>query len=410
MGCPVSNTELVLDELCAWLPGLDVSGLEEAGLKGLLVHVRSVQRCLDGLVARVHQRAERLAADCRCGSGDETVRGSGGSAVGARQARNESKRATTVDSVDGLGEALSSGEISGDHVDSVGRHLGKLTDEQRQSIDDDDVVGKAKSLPVDQFDRKMKRLADKARHDHGLADMKAKRAASEFRHWFDHKTGMGRFAGSVDPERYEALVNAVEQHGSRLAAAGQASGEPVTRDQHLAVEALVGLVTSSGGRDARNRLPSVTVVVDHDTIVHRAHDNSVAQTENGHDLAPETIARLCCDATIRRVTLDNTGVPINVGRKYRTAADAQWAAIKTVHNGCAWDGCTAPINFCQAHHIREWEHGGPTDLDNLIPLCSRHHHRVHEGQWHIKMLPDRSLETMKPNGAHHTTVPPPTRK
>ena len=53
----------------------------------LLVHVRSTQRCLDGLVARVHDRAERLAAQGRCGSGDETLRGDGESAVGSRQAR-----------------------------------------------------------------------------------------------------------------------------------------------------------------------------------------------------------------------------------------------------------------------------------------------------------------------------------
>jgi hypothetical protein len=111
---------------------------------------------------------------------------------------------------------------------------------------------------------------------------------------------------------------------------------------------------------------------------------------------------------MRRVTLDN-GVPIDVGRHYRTATDAQWAAIKAIHSTCAWGGCDAPISWTQLHHIHEWKHGGPTDLDNLVPLCSRHHHRVHEGKWSIKLLPDRTLEIHKPDGTHHQTVQPPQR-
>jgi hypothetical protein len=31
------------------------------------------------------------------------------------------------------------------------------------------------------------------------------------------------------------------------------------------------------------------------------------------------------------------------------------------------------------HHLLEWEHGGTTDLSNLVLLCRRHHVAVHEG-------------------------------
>jgi hypothetical protein len=30
-----------------------------------------------------------------------------------------------------------------------------------------------------------------------------------------------------------------------------------------------------------------------------------------------------------------------------------------------------------------WLDGGPTDLDNLVPLCSRHHHLHHEGRFRL---------------------------
>ena len=37
-------------------------------------------------------------------------------------------------------------------------------------------------------------------------------------------------------------------------------------------------------------------------------------------------------------------------------------------------------------------------LENLIPLCSRHHHVVHEGGWNLKMLPDRTTVWTRPDG------------
>ena len=41
---------------------------------------------------------------------------------------------------------------------------------------------------------------------------------------------------------------------------------------------------------------------------------------------------------------------------------------------------------------------GPTDLANLIPLCSRHHHVVHEGGWHLTLHPDRTIALRRPDG------------
>ncbi len=42
---------------------------------------------------------------------------------------------------------------------------------------------------------------------------------------------------------------------------------------------------------------------------------------------------------------------------------------------------------CEPHHIEYWENGGRTDLSNLVPLCSRHHHAAHEGGWKLKLDP-----------------------
>lgn len=148
------------------------------------------------------------------------------------------------------------------------------------------------------------------------------------------------------------------------------------------------------------------VITDKQTLTDGPHEHTIRETRNGMDLSAEAITRLCCDAILQRVVIDAEGVPINVGRAQRTATPAQWAALNTMHSTCAWAGCDRPIGWCQAHHILEWDHNGPTDLDNLVPLCSTHHHRVHEGHWTIKLLPNRTLKIYQPNGTHHTdTVP-----
>jgi hypothetical protein len=329
--------------------------------------------------------------------------------VGAGQARREARRVEVAAEVSGVAEALAAGEVSGEHVDALARHAEKLSAEQRAGFDFDAAVEQAKQLPPETFNRYMKRAVEREQADHGLSDTMAKQAAAEFRHWFDDAAGMGRFSGSLDPERYEMLVAAVEQRCAALAAAGD-----VEKNRNLAAQALVELVVGAdpkggAGGGGAGRVPSILVVVDHATASGRVNARPIRQTANGYDIAAASLARLSCDAVLRRVTLDESGVPINVGRKYRTATDAQWAAIKAVHASCAWDGCDAPISWCQAHHIDEWEAGGSTDLANLVPLCSRHHHRVHEGRWSIRMKPDRSLEIVKPDGTHHCTVPTPMR-
>lgn len=403
MLCTSSEARTALSRFPVCAAALDVSAANEPDLRAVLAEVRAAQRCLDGLAMRIGVRANKLAAEGRSAPATETLRGDG--AVGARQARREATRAE-LGELAGIGEAVSAGEISGEHVDSIARHRARLPEELRDNFDLGSLVTRASGMPPETFDRLVKRRVDKASADRGLADIKAKQASSEFRHWFDRDTGMGRFTGALDPERYEVLTNAIDHHAAAITAAEIG----LHKDKNLAARALVELIADVGqSRDVRSRLPSILVVVDQETLVRGSHNRSVCQTEQGHDLPPESLARLACDATFRRVVLDGRGVPIDVGRQSRIATDGQWAAIKAIHTTCAWVGCAAPINWCQAHHINEWEKGGKTDLANLVPLCSRHHHRVHEGRWHIKLLPDRSLKIYRPGGEFHAAMPTPMR-
>ncbi|WP_460794377.1 HNH endonuclease, partial [Marisediminicola antarctica] len=41
-------------------------------------------------------------------------------------------------------------------------------------------------------------------------------------------------------------------------------------------------------------------------------------------------------------------------------------------------------SWCEAHHIKHWDRdNGPTNIDNGILLCRRHHLLLHDNHWEI---------------------------
>ena len=69
-------------------------------------------------------------------------------------------------------------------------------------------------------------------------------------------------------------------------------------------------------------------------------------------------------------------------------------------------GCTVRFDLCKIHHILWWRHGGATDLRNLLPLCIRHHHDVHDNGWQLQLTRDRALTVTLPDGTVLATGPP----
>jgi predicted restriction endonuclease len=67
------------------------------------------------------------------------------------------------------------------------------------------------------------------------------------------------------------------------------------------------------------------------------------------------------------------------------------------------------FDHCKIHHIRWWRNGGRTDLDNLLPVCFRHHDAIHHQGWVVELGPDRVLTLTLPNGEVMTTGPPTRR-
>ena len=125
--------------------------------------------------------------------------------------------------------------------------------------------------------------------------------------------------------------------------------------------------------------------------------------------------RLCCEAEILPVVLDADGEVLDLGHSQRLANRAQHRALRAMYRSCGFPGCDVAFDRCEIHHVDWWELAGPTNLDNLLPLCSHHHHLVHEGGWMLRIAPHRVITLMRPDGTTHytgTTVnrPPPANR
>ena len=90
-----------------------------------------------------------------------------------------------------------------------------------------------------------------------------------------------------------------------------------------------------------------------------------------------TLARLAEDAAISWLLMRGDRVVLDLGRAVRSATPAQRRALAARDKGCVV--CGRPPRWCDAHHLTEWEDGGPTDLANLVLLCRYHHHLLDRG-------------------------------
>jgi hypothetical protein len=81
--------------------------------------------------------------------------------------------------------------------------------------------------------------------------------------------------------------------------------------------------------------------------------------------------------------------PLFLGRSKRIASADQRIVLHARDIGCSFPGCTVPGYLTEAHHIREWADGGPTDVDNLTFACPAHHKLAGPApdQWHTAKGP-----------------------
>jgi hypothetical protein len=238
-------------------------------------------------------------------------------------------------------------------------------------------------------------------------DLAARRSLS----WQWDEDGSLMLRARLTPDQGAAFITAVEALApSRTRIANPVPPSPEDLDQR-AVEQEPG---PAADRVAARRADALLALVSGDTdatvergnaqvIVHLDASTGAARLEGGPEVPDATAERLACDARVQVLLDDRTGNRMYLGRARRLATPAQIAAL-TVRDGagCRFPGCTHTRHL-HAHHVRHWLHGGRTDVDNLVLICSFHHQVLHDHGYRIHRQTGR-WQFLRPDG---TAIPTP---
>ena len=137
-------------------------------------------------------------------------------------------------------------------------------------------------------------------------------------------------------------------------------------------------------------------------------DKAFAEIADGGVIPQSVLEEQFCNARIVGVVFSSKGLPLWRGPARPRPSKAQMDALIARYGGCG--GCGEHSTMCQAHHIRPRSQGGPTDIDNLMPLCWGCHDKVHYYDWQVVL--DGDLHTIAPPeriryGPAHAPDPPP---
>ncbi len=73
---------------------------------------------------------------------------------------------------------------------------------------------------------------------------------------------------------------------------------------------------------------------------------------------------------------------------------------------CVWTTCRRPAATCHLDHNTEHADGGETSVDNIAPLCPRHHKAKTERDWKLKQTGPREHTLTDPFGRQYTSGAP----
>ena len=312
----------------------------------------------------------------------------------SREAREVVSRGLVTEVAPEMASVLAAGDTTAAHVDALGRGL-KIAGAEREAFMAHlpELIEASTTMTASEFSHLVTETAKSVVTDDGLSTFERQKRETFFK-MRNESDGCLSVSGKFDPISASILKSKIGRLVENMFHSGdkEVSVEVmpwIEPNDHRQAQALIALV--NGASDTASDVPTraeIVVHVDLETLQHGLHAGGTCRTALGADLPVETVRRLACEAEILPVVLDGRSVPIDVGRSKRLATVHQRRALEAVHPTCAIPDCEVIFDHCNVHHIEYWENGGATDLNNMVPLCSRHHHAAHEGGWKLELDPE----------------------
>ncbi len=125
-------------------------------------------------------------------------------------------------------------------------------------------------------------------------------------------------------------------------------------------------------------------------------DDEGGHVQGGGPIDQPSITELLCESWISFV-VKRHGQPATITSPTRLATPNQQRALLARDRTCRFPGCGRSL-YLKAHHIRYSTDGGPTQIDNLVLLCQKHHSVVHKPGWRVERTGDGKFWFHAPNG------------
>ena len=236
----------------------------------------------------------------------------------------------------------------------------------------------------------------------GALERDGERRARRAFHLGREHDGLTPFSGTADPvsagllraafaERAGPAVQPRFLDPDDMTDPGHDVADPRTREQRQ-FDIVFGLLTaglrSSEGRPGSMRATSTVTAVVH--LADLEAGTGIGWLDDVDEpVAIPTIEALACEGGVATLVVGDAGEVLELGRPERLFTAPQRRALAVRDGGCVWPGCSAPPSWCHAHHVRPWQDGGPTDVDNGALLCPAHHHHLHASPFTMRMIRGR---------------------
>ena len=321
--------------------------------------------------------------------------------------------------------ALERGEVSAAHLDRLGEALRRSLPHERDQLAGDAarLLAIGAAVGAARFGRhlarevaRLERLRPPPADDTGEpvdpaeARFAAQQSGVRLSSHTDRDSGMTIYRLVLDPlrslsfdQRLAAVTEALH-HGPPIPGC---PADALERQAFLRAHAL--LLMLDGQVASRSGGAEVVVVVDHTTPDDQPDIDWGRPVEMPQRVLDELLGSSTTKVTevvVRNGVVLRAPGALDLGRTTRLASRAQRRALRALYRGCGVPGCDVSFDRCTIHHIVWWRHGGGTDLRNLIPLCGRHHHLVHDKGWELRLGPNRELTVTTPSGKVMKTGPP----
>jgi hypothetical protein len=206
--------------------------------------------------------------------------------------------------------------------------------------------------------------------------------------------------GELPPAQGAVVARALDDLASTLPVMPDEQGG--TGVDARRADALVALCSARTGAERESDRATV--------IVHARLEGSdrlsECEIEDGPAISTESAERLACNSRIQVLLENESEVPMRVGRMSREPPAWMVRQLKYRDRECRFPGCGSR-RFTQAHHVVWWERGGPTDLENLVLVCTFHHRLVHEYGWQVRREEDGSVTWFRREGRRYRPGPAP---